>query len=170
MSTTLIRVNGKAPAEAADVQAPGLAPPVWVDENPSLRDITDDIARPLEARRAKAGGFASGIAFAALLNLGGMVSLSLCQGNWQFGPDNSVGWAFDITISFSGLVLTCRYADLGHLLLFPSQCAPSIQSLGGGHDDIRVMCAGLFPQSIWDAPGTRFLSPRTSPISAGRSG
>ena len=77
MSTTLIRVNGKAPAEAADVQAPGLAPPVWVDENPSLRDITDDIARPLEARPGKGWWICFGIAFAALLNLGGMVSYLL---------------------------------------------------------------------------------------------
>ncbi|HZI56821.1 MAG TPA: hypothetical protein VFF39_08600, partial [Verrucomicrobiae bacterium] len=64
MSTTSIRVNGKPPATAGNIETPVLPPPVWVDENPSLRDITDDIAQPLEARPGKGWWICFGIAFA----------------------------------------------------------------------------------------------------------
>src|SRR6476620_6121899 len=98
MSTTSIRVNGKAPAVAGRIETQVLPPPSWVDDNPSLRDITDDIARPLEARPGKGWWICFAIAFAALLNLGGMVTWLFAKGIGIWGLNNSVGWAFDMTI------------------------------------------------------------------------
>src|SRR5882757_2058277 len=156
MSTTLIRVNGKAPAETADVQAPGLAPPVWVDENPSLRDITDDIARPLEARPGKGWWICFGIALAALLNLGGMVTWLIANGIGVWGLNNSVGWAFDITnfvfwigIGHAGTLISAI------LLLFRQKWRTSINRSAEAMTIFAVMCAGLFPAihmgRPWDA-------------------
>src|SRR5436305_10321036 len=126
-TTTSIRVNGKAPAVAAGIQTPVLAPPVWVDENPSLRDITDDIARPLEARPGKGWWICFSIAFAALLNLGGMVGYLFAKGIGIWGLNNSVGWAFDITnfvfwvgIGHAGTLISAI------LLLFRQQWRTSI--------------------------------------------
>src|SRR5882757_3476402 len=156
MSTTLIRVNGKAPAETADVQAPGLAPPVWVDENPSLRDITDDIARPLDARPGLGWWICFGIAFAALLNLGGMVTYLIASGIGVWGLNNSVGWAFDITnfvfwvgIGHAGTLISAI------LLLFRQKWRTSINRSAEAMTIFAVMCAGLFPLlhmgRPWDA-------------------
>src|SRR5207248_10978408 len=74
-----------------------LARPQWVEGNPSLREITDDVVRPLEARPGKAWWICFGVAFAALLNLVAMVAYLVSKGIGVWGLNNSVGWAFDIT-------------------------------------------------------------------------
>src|SRR5215831_8961967 len=74
-----------------------LRPPRWVEGNPSLQQITDEIARPLELRPGKAWWICFGIAFAALLNLVGMVVYLIANGIGVWGLNSSVGWAFDIT-------------------------------------------------------------------------
>ena len=69
----------------------------WVDGNPSLHQITDDIARPLEGRPGKGWWICFAIAFAGLVNLVGMVTYLIGMGIGVWGLNNSVGWAFDIT-------------------------------------------------------------------------
>src|SRR5882724_11519100 len=87
-------MNGISTAETG---AQVLPPPRWVEGNPSLHEITDDIAQPLEGRPGKGWWICFGIAFAALLNLGGMVTYLISNGIGVWGLNNSVGWAFDIT-------------------------------------------------------------------------
>src|SRR5437588_12950428 len=95
MSTSIITANGKATAAEPSPQV--LAPPIWVDGNPTLQQITDDIARPMEARPGKGWWICFAVAFAALLNLGAMVTYLISKGIGVWGLNNSVGWAFDIT-------------------------------------------------------------------------
>src|SRR3954447_7112707 len=97
MGSTVIGVNGKAPAGGPQEQVPMLPPPVWVDENPSLGKITEDIAGAMEARPGKGWWVCFGLAVAALINLGGMVTWLFAKGIGIWGENNSVGWAFDIT-------------------------------------------------------------------------
>ena len=156
MSTTSIRVNGHAPATARGTEPQVLPPPSWVDDNPSLRDITEDIARPLEARPGKGWWICFGIAFAALLNLGGMVSYLFAKGIGIWGLNNSVGWAFDITnfvfwvgIGHAGTLISAI------LLLFRQQWRTSINRSAEAMTIFAVMCAGMFPAihmgRPWDA-------------------
>src|SRR5256885_2956252 len=146
MSTTSIRVNGNAPAATRGIEPQALPPPSWVDGNPSLRDITEDIARPLEARPGKGWWICFGIAFAALLNLGGMVSYLFAKGIGIWGLNNSVGWAFDITnfvwwvgIGHAGTLISAI------LLLFRQQWRTSINRFAEAMTLFAVANAGLFP-------------------------
>src|SRR5205823_9320311 len=146
MSTTSIRVNGNAPAATRGIEPQILPPPSWVDGNPSLRDITEDIARPLEARPGKGWWICFGIAFAALLNLGGMVSYLFAKGIGIWGLNNSVGWAFDITnfvfwvgIGHAGTLISAI------LLLFRQQWRTSINRFAEAMTLFAVACAAMFP-------------------------
>src|SRR5215467_8788628 len=76
---------------------PILPPPRWVDGEPALHQITEDIARPLEGRPGKGWWICFSLAFAGLLNLAGMVTYLISTGIGVWGLNNSVGWAFDIT-------------------------------------------------------------------------
>jgi molybdopterin-containing oxidoreductase family membrane subunit len=133
-----------------------LPPPRWVEGNPSLHQITDDIARPLEGRPGKGWWICFGIAFAALLNLGGMVTYLISNGIGVWGLNNSVGWAFDITnfvfwvgIGHAGTLISAI------LLLFRQKWRTSINRSAEAMTIFAVMCAGLFPAihmgRPWDA-------------------
>src|ERR1044071_2492759 len=146
MSISMITVNGKAPAIAAEPNTQVLAPPIWVDGNPTLQQITDDIAKPLEARPGKGWWICFAIAFAALINLGGMVSYLFAKGIGIWGLNNSVGWAFDITnfvfwvgIGHAGTLISAI------LLLFRQQWRTSINRSAEAMTIFAVMCAGIFP-------------------------
>ena len=143
------RVIGGAEAEI-------LPPPRWVDGNPALHDITNDIARPLEGRPGKGWWICFGIAFAALLNLGGMVSYLIAKGIGVWGLNNSVGWAFDITnfvfwvgIGHAGTLISAI------LLLFRQQWRTSINRSAEAMTIFAVLCAAMFPGihmgRPWDA-------------------
>jgi molybdopterin-containing oxidoreductase family membrane subunit len=145
MSSTVIRVNGKAPA-AVEEKIPVLPPPVWVDGNPSLREITDDIAHPLEGRPGKGWWICFGVALAALLNLAGMVTWLIAKGIGIWGLNNSVGWGFAITnfvfwigIGHAGTLISAI------LLLFRQQWRTSINRSAEAMTIFAVMCAGIFP-------------------------
>ena len=96
MSTASTGMNGH-PHEETEAQV--LPPPHWVEGHPSLSEITDDIARPMEARPGKGWWICFGVAFAALLNLGGMVTYLIAKGIGVWGLNNSVG---------SAMVCICR--------------------------------------------------------------
>src|SRR5262249_22845630 len=145
-SSTVTRVNGKAPEEAEQQHPSVLPPPVWVDGDPSLRQITNDIARPLEARPTRGWWICLAIAGAALLNLGGMVRYLFAKGSGILGLNNSVGWAFDITnfvfwigIGHAGTLISAI------LLLFRQQWRTSINRSAEAMTIFAVMCAGMFP-------------------------
>jgi Ni/Fe-hydrogenase subunit HybB-like protein len=133
-----------------------LPPTRWVEEGVSLRQITDDIARPMEARPGKGWWICFALAFAALLNLGGMVTYLIAKGIGLWGLNNSVGWAFDITnfvfwigIGHAGTLISAI------LLLFRQQWRTSINRSAEAMTIFAVMCAGLFPAihmgRPWDA-------------------
>jgi Ni/Fe-hydrogenase subunit HybB-like protein len=133
-----------------------LPAPRWVEGNPSLHQITHDIARPLEGRPGKGWWICFGIAAAALLNLGGMVTYLISNGIGVWGLNNSVGWAFDITnfvfwvgIGHAGTLISAI------LLLFRQKWRTSINRSAEAMTIFAVMCAGLFPAihmgRPWDA-------------------
>src|SRR5215469_15384684 len=133
-----------------------LPPPRWVDGRPSLCQITDDIARPLEGRPGKAWWICFFIALAGLLDLVGMVTYLIGNGIGVWGLNSSVGWAFDITnfvfwvgIGHAGTLISAI------LLLFRQKWRTSINRSAEAMTIFAVMCAGLFPAihmgRPWDA-------------------
>jgi Ni/Fe-hydrogenase subunit HybB-like protein len=133
-----------------------LAPPRWVDGHPSLNQITEDIAQPMEARPGKGWWICFAFAMAGLLDLVGMVTYLISKGIGVWGLNNSVGWAFDITnfvfwigIGHAGTLISAI------LLLFRQQWRTSINRSAEAMTIFAVMCAGLFPAihmgRPWDA-------------------
>jgi molybdopterin-containing oxidoreductase family membrane subunit len=146
--TTFIATRG------AGVQI--LPPPRWVDGEPALHQITEDIARPLEARPGKGWWICFAFALVGLLDLVGMVTYLIATGIGVWGLNNSVGWAFDITnfvfwigIGHAGTLISAI------LLLFRQQWRTSINRSAEAMTIFAVMCAGLFPAihmgRPWDA-------------------
>ena len=144
------------PMATGGAEAQVLPPPRWVDGNPALHDITDDIARPLEGRPGKGWWICFGIAFAALLNLGAMITWLIAKGIGVWGLNNSVGWAFDITnfvfwvgIGHAGTLISAI------LLLFRQQWRTSINRSAEAMTIFAVLCAAMFPGihmgRPWDA-------------------
>src|SRR5437660_2094962 len=134
------------PATIGGAEAQILPPPRWVDGNPALHDITDDIARPLEGKPGKGWWICFGIAFTALLNLGGMITWLIAKGIGVWGLNNSVGWAFDITnfvfwvgIGHAGTLISAI------LLLFRQQWRTSINRFAEAMTLFAVACAAMFP-------------------------
>src|SRR5713226_503208 len=120
--------------------------PRWVDGDPSLGEITDDIARPLEGRPGRGWWICLGVASAALLNLGAMVTWLISHGVGVWGLNNSVGWAFDITnfvfwigIGHAGTLISAI------LLLLRQQWRTSISRAAEAMTIFAVLCAALFP-------------------------
>ncbi len=125
---------------------PPRRPPVWVEGAPSLRQVTDEIARPLDARPG-IGWFAClGAALAALALGIGMVAYEIANGIGTWGLNKSVGWAFDITnfvfwigIGHAGTLISAI------LLLFRQKWRMSINRSAEAMTIFAVACASLFP-------------------------
>jgi len=123
-----------------------LPPPEWVDARLTPGEITDDITRPLEGRPGRGWWICFVLAFAALVNLGGMVSYLIVKGIGIWGENNNVDWAFDITnfvfwvgIGHAGTLISAI------LLLFRQQWRTSINRSAEAMTIFAVMCAALFP-------------------------
>ena len=123
-----------------------LPPPRWVDGNPSLDQITDDVARPLEGKAGRGWWICLAVAGAAVLNLGAMVTWLISHGIGVWGLNNSVGWAFDITnfvfwigIGHAGTLISAI------LLLFRQQWRTSINRSAEAMTIFAVLCAAMFP-------------------------
>src|SRR5437868_6308728 len=152
-------VSAASEARASNVvaiESQGLAPVRWVVGHPSLGDVTDDVARPMEARPGKAWWICFALALAALANLAAMVAFLFIRGIGIWGLNNSVGWAFDITnfvfwigIGHAGTLISAI------LLLFRQKWRTSINRSAEAMTIFAVMCAGLFPLlhmgRPWDA-------------------
>ncbi len=144
------------PSDAGSAQV--LPRPRWVEGSPSLHQITDDVARPMEGRPGRAWWICFGIAFAALLNLGGMVAYTIANGIGVWGLNNSVGWAFDITnfvfwvgIGHAGTLISAI------LLLFRQQWRTSINRSAEAMTIFAVLCAALFPAIHMGRPWNAFF-------------
>jgi molybdopterin-containing oxidoreductase family membrane subunit len=154
METPVISTEPSALA----LEAPHGGPRRWVDGNPSLREITDDVAAPMEARPGKGWWICFGIALAALLNLGATVAYLFAKGIGIWGLNNSVGWAFDITnfvfwigIGHAGTLISAI------LLLFRQQWRTSINRSAEAMTIFAVMCAGMFPLIHMGRPWNAFF-------------
>jgi molybdopterin-containing oxidoreductase family membrane subunit len=157
MSTTSFETEPIAvPKQRAREEVQILPPPKWVDGNPSLKQITDEIAQPMEGRPGKGWWICFGFAFLGLLDLLACVSWLFAKGIGVWGLNNSVGWAFDITnfvfwigIGHAGTLISAI------LLLFRQQWRTSINRSAEAMTIFAVMCAGLFPLihmgRPWDA-------------------
>jgi Ni/Fe-hydrogenase subunit HybB-like protein len=134
----------------------GIVAPRWVAGSPSLHQVTEDIARPMEGRPGKGWWICFGIAVLCLLNLVVMAGYLFANGIGVWGLNNSVGWAFDITnfvfwvgIGHAGTLISAI------LLLFRQKWRTSINRSAEAMTIFAVMCAGLFPLlhmgRPWDA-------------------
>jgi molybdopterin-containing oxidoreductase family membrane subunit len=123
-----------------------LAPERWIDGNPSLRDVTDELLRPLEGRPGKTWWVCLALAGTALLMGLGMIAYLIAKGIGIWGENSSVGWAFDITnfvfwigIGHAGTFISAI------LLLFRQQWRTSINRAAEAMTIFAVMCAAMYP-------------------------
>jgi Ni/Fe-hydrogenase subunit HybB-like protein len=125
---------------------PAALRPLLVEGSPTLRQITDDVVRPL-GRRPSASWLACFAAALAALGMGAVAAayeVSTGIGTW--GLNRAVGWAFDITnfvfwigIGHAGTLISAI------LMLFRQKWRTSISRSAEGMTIFAVMCAGLFP-------------------------
>src|SRR5262245_3716254 len=120
--------------------------PAWVAGDPSLRQITDEIARPLEGLPGPGWFACLGVSSAALAVGVAMVAYEIATGIGTWGLNKSVGWAFDITnfvfwigIGHAGTLISAI------LLLFRQPWRTSINRSAEAMTIFAVMCAALFP-------------------------
>jgi len=120
--------------------------PAWVEGAPSLRQIGDDIARPLSARPG-AGWYACLAASTCALAIGvACVTYQIATGIGTWGLNKTVGWAFDITnfvfwigIGHAGTLISAI------LLLLRQRWRMSINRSAEAMTIFAVLCAALFP-------------------------
>ena len=120
--------------------------PDWVEGSPTLRQISDDIARPLDGRPTL-GWFACFVCSSIALAIGaGCVTYQIATGIGTWGLNKTVGWAFDITnfvfwigIGHAGTLISAI------LLLFRQKWRMSINRSAEAMTIFAVQCAALFP-------------------------
>ena len=118
----------------------------WVEGRPPLKQITDDVCRPLSTRPS-ASWLACFAVAATALGIGTVaVAYEISTGIGTWGLNRSVGWAFDITnfvfwigIGHAGTLISAI------LMLFRQKWRTSISRSAEGMTIFAVMCAGLFP-------------------------
>jgi Ni/Fe-hydrogenase subunit HybB-like protein len=120
--------------------------PHWVEGSPSLRQISDDIARPLEGRPGLGWFLCTAVAMTALAIGVGCVTYEIATGIGTWGLNKTVGWAFDITnfvfwigIGHAGTLISAI------LLLFRQKWRMSINRSAEAMTIFAVQCAALFP-------------------------
>jgi Ni/Fe-hydrogenase subunit HybB-like protein len=130
----------------------------WIDGTPALSQITDDVARPLNAWPGK-GWFACFAAAFTALSIGiGCVTYQVATGIGVWGLNRTVGWAFDITnfvfwigIGHAGTLISAI------LLLFRQQWRTSINRSAEAMTIFAVMCAAIFPLIHMGRPWLAFF-------------
>jgi Ni/Fe-hydrogenase subunit HybB-like protein len=120
--------------------------PQWVAGAPTLRRITDDIARPLSGWPGRGWMLCFAVSLAALLSGAAAVAYQIATGIGTWGLNKSVGWAFDITnfvfwigIGHAGTLISAI------LLLLRQRWRTSINRSAEAMTIFAVMCAALFP-------------------------
>jgi molybdopterin-containing oxidoreductase family membrane subunit len=136
----------------------GVTEPEWITGSPPLKQITADIAQPMEGRPGKLWYVLFGIALLGLLDLLGMATWLIARGIGVWGLNNRVGWAFDITnfvfwigIGHAGTLISAI------LLLFRQKWRTSINRSAEAMTIFAVMCAGLFPLLHMGRPWNAFF-------------
>jgi Ni/Fe-hydrogenase subunit HybB-like protein len=130
----------------------------WIEGDPSLDQITDDVARPLDTWPG-AGWFACFAASLTALSVGAAcVAYQISTGIGVWGLNKTVGWAFDITnfvfwigIGHAGTLISAI------LLLFRQQWRTSINRSAEAMTIFAVMCAALFPLIHMGRPWLAFF-------------
>jgi Ni/Fe-hydrogenase subunit HybB-like protein len=127
------------------LDALSLRPPL-LEGSPSLRQITEDIARPLDRRPTRAWWACFAVAFLALNVGAAAATYEVMTGIGTWGLNKTVGWAFDITnfvfwigIGHAGTLISAI------LLLLRQKWRTAISRSAEGMTIFAVMCAGLFP-------------------------
>ena len=135
----------RSPPDESPRPAPRLRPD-WVEGQPALRQVTDDIARPLSERPGLAWLACFGASSLALAIGAGCVAYQIATGIGTWGLNKSVGWAFDITnfvfwigIGHAGTLISAI------LLLFRQRWRMSINRSAEAMTIFAVQCAALFP-------------------------
>jgi Ni/Fe-hydrogenase subunit HybB-like protein len=134
------------------------APRRWIDGDLALGEITDDVARPLNAWPGRAWFVCLAVAFAALSVGMGCVTYQVATGIGVWGLNRTVGWAFDITnfvfwigIGHAGTLISAI------LLLFRQQWRTSINRSAEAMTIFAVMCAAIFPLIHMGRPWLAFF-------------
>jgi len=138
--------------------APGPRPLRWIEGDPALSEITDDVARPLNTWPG-AGWFACFLTSLTALAIGAAcVAYEVSTGIGVWGLNKTVGWAFDITnfvfwigIGHAGTLISAI------LLLFRQQWRTSINRSAEAMTIFAVMCAALFPLIHMGRPWLAFF-------------
>jgi Ni/Fe-hydrogenase subunit HybB-like protein len=120
--------------------------PALLEGSPSLRQITEDIARPLDTRPTLAWFACFLVAVSALTAGAAAATYEVMTGIGTWGLNKTVGWAFDITnfvfwigIGHAGTLISAI------LLLLRQKWRTAISRSAEGMTIFAVMCAGLFP-------------------------
>src|SRR3954452_10478390 len=120
--------------------------PSWVEGRPTLRQITDDVSRPLTARPTLGWWACFAVASLALAWGAASASYEIATGIGTWGLNKTVGWAFDITnfvfwigIGHAGTLISAI------LLLFRQKWRTSINRSAEAMTIFAVLCASLLP-------------------------
>jgi molybdopterin-containing oxidoreductase family membrane subunit len=137
--------SNAAPSPRGSAALPAIVPPSIASASP-LREITDDVMRPLVTRPG-AGWWACFAVSTIALAIGvAMVAYEIATGIGVWGLNRTVGWAFDITnfvfwigIGHAGTLISAI------LLLFRQQWRTAISRSAEAMTIFAVQCAAIFP-------------------------
>lgn len=139
-----------------------------VEGNKSLRDVSDDVIRPLEQKPTKLWWISFLLAFSVLVVGVIAVAYQIKMGIGTWGLNKTVGWGFDITnfvfwvgIGHAGTLISAI------LFLVRQRWRTSISRSAEAMTIIAVICAGIFPiihmgrpwLFFWIAPYPNFRGP-----------
>jgi molybdopterin-containing oxidoreductase family membrane subunit len=152
MSAAPLRYAGARPPDRHRLERP-----TWIDGTPALAEVTDDVARPLEARPGRGWWACLAVSGAALAVGVASVAYLIATGVGVWGLNRTVGWAFDITnfvfwigIGHAGTLISAI------LLLFRQRWRNSINRSAEAMTIFAVVCAALFPLIHMDRPWVAF--------------
>ncbi len=116
-----------------------------VTGKPTLRDITDDVIRPVMSKPSKEWWWAFSISFAVFMLWVGTITYTFTTGIGTWGLNKTVGWAWDITdfvwwvgIGHAGTLISAI------LLLFRQNWRNSINRSAEAMTIFAVICAATY--------------------------
>ena len=130
----------------------------WIEGNPALSEITDQVSRPLDTWPGTGWFACFAAAFTALSVGAGCVTYQITTGIGVWGLNKTVGWAFDITnfvfwvgIGHAGTLISAI------LLLLRQRWRTSINRSAEAMTIFAVMCAAVFPLIHMGRPWLAFF-------------
>lgn len=129
----------------------------WVTNTDTYAQITNDIARPIEAKINLLWLGATAFSAVVMVIGFGLIGLTFWSGIGEWGLNMTVGWAFDITnfvfwvgIGHAGTLISAV------LLLFRQPWRNSINRASEAMTIFAVLCAALFPLIHMGRPWNAF--------------